>query len=173
VSGPDFTGVRIPRLTRHGGATPGTVPRRRSVRPRAPLPRQRSDDLALVETLAGCGRVRSFFGHLYRHVLGAGHFRDWHVDVTGDRLVGMIINLSAAPYDGGRFAIRQIGSERPLASIANDGAGDALLFRLGDTLDCRVTALEKTLTKMAFAGWFPRERDYLDEPRRGAAAGRA
>jgi hypothetical protein len=127
----------------------------------------------LIETLAGCGTVRSFFGRVYRHVPGAGHFHDWHGDVTSDRLVGMSINLSAAPYEGGRFEIRHIGTQGALASIANLGAGDAIVFGLGDTLEHRVTSLEGTRPKTAFAGWFRRAPDYLHQLRSGAAADRA
>ncbi|MCU1383745.1 MAG: hypothetical protein JWL71_2442 [Acidobacteria bacterium] len=119
----------------------------------------------LVEALAACGPVRSFFGRVYRHVPGAGHFHDWHGDVTRDRLIGMSINLSAAPYAGGLFEIRRVGTERPLASLANHGAGDAILFGLGDTLEHRVTALHGSAPKTAFAGWFRRDPDYLQELR--------
>jgi len=225
VSASDFTGVGVPRLTRHGVTWPDrgeslttlTADFRRQQCVLLPslldpwlvgwvqraIERGRFHDKAhgdaatelcldadpcvgvlhflvndpamyrLIETIAGCGTVRSFFGRVYRHIPGAGHFHDWHGDVTSDRLVGMSINLSAAPYEGGRFEIRRIGSERALASIANLGAGDALLFRLGDTLEHRVTGLDGTRPKTAFAGWFRREPDYLHELRSGAAAGRA
>jgi hypothetical protein len=46
----------------------------------------------------------------------------------------MSVNLSADAYEGGMFEMRDAASERPLATWSNTGFGDAILFRLSDTL---------------------------------------
>ena len=116
---------------------------------------------ALIEQVADLSPIRSFFGRVYRHVPGGGHFQDWHGDVEPNRHIGLSINLGAAPYDGGVFQIRARDTGQPLASVHNTGLGDAIIFRLRDDLEHRVTALEGGVAKTAFAGWFRSEPDYL------------
>jgi hypothetical protein len=117
----------------------------------------------LIERLGDCAPIRGFFGRVYRHLPGGGHYHRWHGDVSDARRVGMSINLSAAPYDGGLFEIRHVGDQAALTSLENRVAGDAILFRLGDTLEHRVTEVTGHRSKTAFAGWFRREPDYRAE----------
>jgi hypothetical protein len=115
----------------------------------------------LVEFVSGISPIRSFFGRVYRHVPGRGHFQDWHGDVEPDRHIGMSVNLGTAPYVGGEFQIRSRTKQQQCVSLHNVGFGDAILFRLGDDLEHRVTALGDGAEKTAFAGWFRSEPDYL------------
>jgi hypothetical protein len=86
--------------------------------------------------------------------------------VYGGREIGMSVNLSADVYEGGVFEIRDAESERALASIANVGFGDAILFRVASTLEHRVTDVRGARPKTAFAGWFRTKFDYLATLRR-------
>jgi hypothetical protein len=115
----------------------------------------------LIETVSETAPIKSFFGRVYRHVPGGGHFQDWHGDVEPDRHIGLSINLGAQPYGGGVFQIRHRDSERLSAAVHNTGFGDAIVFRLRDDLEHRVTALEGAVAKTAFAGWFRSAPDYL------------
>lgn len=110
--------------------------------------------LRAVETLTGCRPLRVFAGRIYRMVPEAGHKTDWHNDLLGDRLIGMTINLSRHPYEGGRFQLRHPGRDGLLGEVHNTGAGDAVVFRIARNLEHRVTDVTGTTAKTAFAGWF-------------------
>jgi len=107
----------------------------------------------LVEEVTATSPIRSFLGRVYRRDAN-GHYDSWHSDLVQGRSIGMSINLSASRYDGGVFELRETDSGRMLASIANVGFGDAILFRLATHLEHQVTAVRGPHAKTAFAGWF-------------------
>jgi hypothetical protein len=115
----------------------------------------------LVERITGVDGLGFFVGRVYRRVPAAAHHDSWHSDVHPDRRVGMSINLSTAPYDGGVFEIRDEATGAALGVLANTGPGDALLFAIDDRLEHRVTTVSGTAAKTAFAGWFGTTRNYL------------
>lgn len=115
----------------------------------------------LVESISGCAGIRSFAGRVYRRVPGGRHHDHWHSDVADRRrLIGMSVNLSAGVYQGGVFEIRDVDTERPLASLPNVGFGDAILFRLSPALEHRVSDVRGDVPKTAFAGWFFADLDF-------------
>lgn len=114
----------------------------------------------LVETISGIHPIRYFGGRVYRRIAGR-HSDSWHTDLIDGRLIGMSVNLSAEPFDGGLFEIRDAETEQVLGSIANTGWGDAILFRLAPPLEHRVTPVSGARPKAAFAGWFRAGPDYL------------
>ncbi len=114
----------------------------------------------LVESVSGCTDVRSFAGRVYRRFPGR-HYDNWHADVAdARRLIGMSVNLSVDIYEGGEFQIRDVETERPLASLQNVGYGDAILFRLSHSLEHRVSDVRGAFPKTAFAGWFFTDLDF-------------
>ena len=109
----------------------------------------------LVESLSGSRGIRAFAGRVYRRFPGGRHYDNWHGDLADQRrLVGMSVNLSTEVYDGGVFELRDVETERPLASLANVGFGDAILFRLAHSIEHRVSDVTGACPKTAFAGWF-------------------
>ena len=115
----------------------------------------------LVESVSGCADIRSFAGRVYRRFPGGRHYDNWHGDVAdARRLIGMSVNLSADIYEGGVFEIRDVESERPIASLPNVGVGDAILFRLSHSLEHRVSDVRGAFPKTAFAGWFFADLDF-------------
>ena len=115
----------------------------------------------LVESVSGCAGIRAFGGRVYRRFPGGHHHDSRHDDtVDARRLIGMSVNLSADVYDGGVFEIRDLKTERLLASLPNIGFGDAILFRLSDSLEHRVSDVRGLVPKTAFAGWFFAELDF-------------
>jgi hypothetical protein len=118
--------------------------------------------LRFVEDVTGCRRLTSFVGRVYRLEASRGHHDSWHADVAAGHEVGMSVNLGAEPFDGGVFEIRRVGTTQPLASHANVGPGDAILFSIAGDLEHRVTPMRGAATKTAFAGWFSAGRAYLD-----------
>jgi len=113
-----------------------------------------------VAQLADGVAVKIFLGRIYRH-LPRQHFANWHADDLYDRAVGMSINLSADRFEGGVFEIREAGSGRVVNAIPNVGPGDAILFQISERLEHRVTAVEGSIPKTAFAGWFSTAPDYF------------
>src|SRR6185436_16132322 len=57
-------------------------------------------------------------------------------------------------YDGGLFRLRDETTGEIVREISNTGRGDALFFRISETLKHMVTAVRGTAPKTAFAGWF-------------------
>jgi 2OG-Fe(II) oxygenase superfamily len=109
----------------------------------------------LVEVVSGCAAIGSFVGRVYRRYPNKDHHDSWHGDLADSRrLVGMSVNLSEAEYEGGTFEIRDVETERLIATLPNTGFGDAILFRLDHTLEHQVSALRGDRPKTAFAGWF-------------------
>jgi hypothetical protein len=69
--------------------------------------------------------------------------------------------VSIGSYEGGLLQLREAGSKEILSEAANTGPGDAILFRIADHPEHRVTALKGTVPKTAFAGWFKSEPEFL------------
>ena len=72
------------------------------------------------------------------------------------------VNLSAQAYDGGVFQLRRTADQRVLGEVHNVGLGDAVFFRLSDTLQHRVTDVIGHHSKTAFAGWFRPDTSYAE-----------
>lgn len=111
--------------------------------------------LETIRRITGCAEIRGFGGRVYR-MARSEHRDKWHDDVAPQygRLVGMSINLSAAPYHGGVFCLRERATERPICEMPNTRAGDAIFFRISEKLQHIVTEVGSEVPKTAFAGWF-------------------
>jgi 2OG-Fe(II) oxygenase superfamily len=120
---------------------------------------------AFVEGVTGCGAVGCFMGRVYRRgkPQGAGdqHY-PWHDDVSRGRLVGLSINLTREPYEGGVLQIRDADTGRALAEKANTGYGDAMLFRISPALEHQVTPVAGDTPRLVLAGWFCSEPHYAE-----------
>jgi hypothetical protein len=84
----------------------------------------------------------------------------WHTDLNGTKLVALTINLNTEPYEGGVLSIREAKSRRLLCDLTNFGLGDAILFRIDERLEHRVSNVVGTVAKTAFSGWFESKPDY-------------
>ena len=115
----------------------------------------------VVRAISQCDPIGSFRGGVYRMEPGPEHFDTWHADMDGNRMVALSVNLGAA-YEGGVLQIREARSHQVVHEVANTGAGDAVLFELGEHLEHRVTPVTGTAAKMALAGWFQRLPPALD-----------
>jgi 2-oxoglutarate-Fe(II)-dependent oxygenase superfamily protein len=120
----------------------------------------------VVEKITGCGSIGCFRGRVYRVVPGCGHRDAWHSDVARDRLVAMSVNLSPRRYRGGLLQLRSSRSHRLLREVPNPGFGDAILFRIADGLEHRISDIEGSAPKTAFAGWFHTKPSFWDIVRR-------
>jgi hypothetical protein len=115
-----------------------------------------------IDTLTGCGPIGCFTGRLYEMRSGGTHQFDWHDDLVHDRLIAMSVNLGTEPYKGGVLQIADASSRALLHSVANVGFGDAVIFRLARTLIHRITPVDGSTPKVAYAGWFCSRPSYQE-----------
>jgi len=109
--------------------------------------------VALVRHVACTPEISGFVGAVYRLLPGAGHRDSWHDDADGNRRVALTVNLSEAPFEGGEFQLREKAG-RPLATIANTGPGDGVLFAIDPSLEHCIAPMRGVTSKTALAGWF-------------------
>jgi 2-oxoglutarate-Fe(II)-dependent oxygenase superfamily protein len=119
-----------------------------------------------VRAISSCRPIRAFVGRVYRRCPNTDHHDSWHADLVHHRLVGMSVNLSTEPYEGGTFELREAGAKAPIATLPNVGQGDAILFRIDPALEHRVTRVIGTVPKTAFAGWFVADEGREPKPGR-------
>jgi hypothetical protein len=125
--------------------------------------------LSAVRQITGCEAIIRFHGRIYRMIPGTDHYDSWHDDCGDGRLVGMSVNLGPRPYLGGVFQFRSPGTDQVLGELPNTGQGDAILFRISEDLQHRVTPMEGAEPKTAFAGWFESgSTDYYTALRRAS-----
>lgn len=111
--------------------------------------------LNAIRIVTGCAQISDFGGRVYRLAAGPQHQLSWHTDLNDPtRRVGFSINLSTDVFHGGAFELRDRWTQAPLAQVNNTGFGDALLFRISNDLQHRVTEVADTVAKTACAGWF-------------------
>jgi hypothetical protein len=113
----------------------------------------------LMQQITGCGRIGCFSGRVYRMVAGHDYNLAWHSDLP-HRLIGMSINLSTEAYSGGIFQMRDCGSSQILYQGVSSGFGEGIVFRIAPEVEHRVSKMEGTIPKTAFAGWFKSQPDY-------------
>lgn len=109
--------------------------------------------------LAAVSRLTSrdltfFHGRVYRLAPGTDEGHDWHTDAVYERQVGVSINLTPEAFSGGGLQFRDHMSRRPLGGVTNQGAGDLVMFRLGNDIEHRVLPVTGGVTRLAYAGWF-------------------
>ena len=107
-----------------------------------------------VEQLTSTPRIGWFHGRIYKLTPGTDEAHDWHGDHLTDGEIGVSINLSAQPFEGGLLQLRHVATQAPIGEFANVGRGDCVLFRLGDDVEHRVLPVTGTVPRAAFAGWF-------------------
>jgi hypothetical protein len=114
----------------------------------------------VIQAVTQCDRIGCFQGRVYRVAAGNRHHDSWHNDIGEHRLVGMSINLSRDAYSGGVLQIRDRTSGEIVGEAPNVGSGDAIVFRLSEHLQHRITEIAGTISKTAFAGWFRSQPDF-------------
>ncbi len=115
----------------------------------------------VIQDLTQCAKIRCFEGRVYRVSAGQGHHDSWHDDIGDHRLVGMSVNLGKNVHIGGMLQIRERASGKIVADVPNACAGSAVIFRLSENLQHRITVVEGGEPKTAFAGWFRANSDFL------------
>ena len=113
------------------------------------------DVLRNVRHVAECPEIAYFSGRVYRMDPASGQSFGWHDDRHAkDRRLALSVNLGDEPYAGGVLQLREKTRPDAIVSVPNVARGDAVLFRVADELEHRVTPVEGTVPKLAFTGWF-------------------
>jgi len=109
----------------------------------------------LVQTITGCGSIGCFQGRVYKLIPDPYHNFDWHDDLSDpSRLTTMSINLSEGRFRGGVLQIRESHSGKIISEVANTDFGSAVLFRISENFEHRVTGIEGDMPRTSFTGWF-------------------
>lgn len=127
---------------------------------------------AAIDRITGCGSIGCFTGRVHmRHASSdGGHYYPWHTDAIERRLVGVTVNLSDDPFEGGVLELRRRRSRRVIAHVANRTPGDAVLFRISPNLEHHVTPVTTTAPRLVLAGWFRRSPDFWSKARECASS---
>lgn len=116
-----------------------------------------------LQQITGCEEIGCFIGRVYRFMPDSNHHDSWHDDrAGGKRLLGLSLNLGNRIHSGGVLAIREKRSGTILCQVTNSVFGDAILFRLGDDLEHRVTDVTGNVARTVFAGWFQNQPHFRE-----------
>ena len=98
--------------------------------------------------------ITCFEGHCSKQLPIDSHFGAWHNDVAATKHVGLSISLSPKPVQGGVFLLRRARTGEVFRQVPAGRLGDAHLFRLGRSLEHRVSAVGGKHARYVFSGAF-------------------
>ena len=110
--------------------------------------------LAAVARVAGVETPGRFLGHVFMLRPGTSDYDSWHSDEGFDRHIGLSVNLTATPYEGGVFQLRDTATGTVLREVANTIPGDAMLFPISSRFQHRASPVTGGVTRLTLAGWF-------------------
>ncbi|MFM5949978.1 MAG: 2OG-Fe(II) oxygenase [Novosphingobium sp.] len=114
----------------------------------------RGDLFAWLEQATGCGPIKALAGRIAQTRANDQDELVWHDDSDSpDRLLGVVINLSDQPYDGGLFELRRKGEREPLFSFRHSRPGSITLFAVRSDLEHRVLPVTAGGPRRVYAGW--------------------
>ncbi len=156
-----FDEITSPRMATQPSAYQGAYQGTRVIQDLRPgeatrLMTERTNDPALFRfaaTIAGTPPLARCIGRLSR-LMPVAEDLAWHTDTEGGRLLDLVINLSAVPYGGGLFQMRDAHTHRMLNEVGRTEFGDAMLVRLSPDLEHHFTAVTGTVPRVGFSGWF-------------------
>jgi hypothetical protein len=115
----------------------------------------------VIQQITSCSKIKSYLGRIRRELPNTGQHLSWHNDPDPKRLIAITVNLGVEPYVGGLFQMREKGSKRLLAEIANTGLGDAVIFQVCPGYEHRTHPVEGSVARTTCAGWFYSDPDFL------------
>lgn len=116
----------------------------------------RDEFLNTIGYITGIKSIKSFQGRIYKLLPNEKGFLKWHNDIVSSekRLIGMSLNLSNIPYEGGHFILRNKETQKQYRDIYYTDWGTAHIFRIDPTLQHCVTQVLGDNPRIAYAGWF-------------------
>ncbi len=113
-----------------------------------------------VSRITGVPKPGNFTSRLHRTMPAEDLHLDWHDDGLDYRTLGLNINLSSVPYEGGILEMRS-PDHTVVGSVGQLPAGDAFLFRIGNGWQHRLTPVRSGHRTVA-VGWFRTRPDWND-----------
>lgn len=109
---------------------------------------------AWLERITGVTPLRGVRGVIGQLDPG-GQYLGWHNDMNEpQRKLGVTVNLSEHPYDGGRFEMKWKDADELLLAFDHRRFATALVFFIDKQLFHRVTPVTAGGPRIVFAGWF-------------------
>jgi hypothetical protein len=123
----------------------------------------------LVTDVTGITRPGNFLCRIHRTVPSPDQHIDWHDDKADGRILGLNVNLSREPFEGGLFQIKGPDG-RVRGEVHFSEPGEAFLFRIGNGWKHRLTPLQSGVRTVA-VGWFREGPDWQTTAREGFRSG--
>ncbi|HEY3835254.1 MAG TPA: hypothetical protein VGL72_01720 [Bryobacteraceae bacterium] len=111
----------------------------------------RHDLFALAAVVCDISRPGNFLCRVHRTAASSSQAINWHGDNTGNRMLGLNINLSSEQFSGGEFQLRD-PEERRRGIGGHITAGDAFLFRIDQGWEHRLTESRRVSVPWRSAG---------------------
>ena len=123
-----------------------------------------NDFMDTIRSITQTPQIQSFQGRFYKLDNSENCFDNWHDDIqpSEGRLVGMSLNLSEFPYEGGHFKIKNKSSKEVFREVSYKDWGTAHIFRIDPALHHKVEAVTGEQPRIAYAGWFFSEKNVKD-----------
>lgn len=87
--------------------------------------------LEVIEKIIDVPKLMMTSSRIYRLTNSSHHYIDWHNDdMVPNRIASLRFELSASPYMGGEFELREIGKTDLLTRQEYIGFGDTTLFKV-------------------------------------------
>lgn len=111
-----------------------------------------------IEEATGCGPLVRVDGRVVQARANNHDQLVWHDDLNEpERRLAVTVNLSEAPYEGGRFELRHAGTKEMLTEHLHDAPGALLIFEVARELEHRVLPVTSGGPRRVYTGWFFRE----------------
>lgn len=114
-----------------------------------------------LEQATGLAPLSAAAGRLVQTRANGGDALAWHDDTEGvNRMLGVVINLSDAPFSGGQFEMRHARTEQPFLSHRYERPGSMMLFAVRRGLEHRVAEVTSGGPRRVYAGWLLSEPEH-------------
>ena len=114
-----------------------------------------------VEQATGQSPLRAVAGRLVQTRANGADALAWHDDTQDvNRMLGVVINLSDAPFSGGQFEMRHARTEQPFLSHRYERPGSMMLFAVRRGLEHRVAEVTSGGPRRVYAGWLLSEPEH-------------
>ncbi|MBT5706294.1 MAG: 2OG-Fe(II) oxygenase [Verrucomicrobia bacterium] len=118
----------------------------------------------LIENVTVLEKPMQYFrSRVYEFHPNPDHYDSWHDDDEKGQTIGLSINLSPDPMEGGEFEIRSTSTQEVYKKVSGSCFGDAHIFRIGPEYEHRVLPVRGTNPRRSCAGWFCTQPDYRVE----------
>lgn len=125
----------------------------------------RLDFLDWLEQATGITPLRATMGRLVQTRANGEDALEWHNDMDADhRQLGLVMNLSDQPFEGGIFEMRHTGTETPFRTVKHDRPGSIMIFAVNPNIEHRVTMVESGGPRRVYAGWAVSRPEHDSDP---------